>query len=299
MKKCNHIKKIIKEYWGLLLILGFFPVIINYIVLMPSFLPVVGDSEKWLSFFGAFAGSVIMAGVTLYVLDKQLQQNHKENMRNAILQIATLTNNEEKAQIDKLAEALVDFQTSFDYLTINQVAERMSQNQFLVSDVELLHSLTRDIDRKGFKVDILLKPIPQSKYIKEYNIIYNHLYNSYGLLIGDLIFFIDLMKDLPEDKEEAKQTILREIHNSKAIDAKMIPDIPGFKPKFIYEIIEENEFYEDIAPNASTIIGERLIKTVQEDTPLKEKLKATIIDLLDYEYRCINDNFNEKINEYE
>lgn len=82
MKKCNHIKKIIKEYWGLLLILGFSPVIINYIVLMPSFLPVVGDSEKWLSFFGSFAGSVIMAGVTLYVLQKQLKQNHDENEEN-------------------------------------------------------------------------------------------------------------------------------------------------------------------------------------------------------------------------
>ena len=100
MKKCNHIKKIIKEYWGLLLILGFSPVIINYIVLMPSFLPVVGDSEKWLSFFGSFAGSVIMTGVTLYVLQKQLKQNHDENEENRIAN--EKANKENRASQNKL-----------------------------------------------------------------------------------------------------------------------------------------------------------------------------------------------------
>lgn len=82
MKTCDNIKKIIKEHWILLLILCLFPVVINYVVLIPSFLPVVGDSEKWLSFFGSFSGSVIMAGVTLYVLKTQLKQNHDENEKN-------------------------------------------------------------------------------------------------------------------------------------------------------------------------------------------------------------------------
>lgn len=63
-------------------ILALCPVAVNYIVLTPNFLPIVGDSEKWLAFFGSFIGSAILAGITLYVLQEQLQQNHDENMQN-------------------------------------------------------------------------------------------------------------------------------------------------------------------------------------------------------------------------
>lgn len=260
-------------------------------------------SSAWLSFWGGYIGSTIMAGVTLYVLDKQLIQNHKENLCNAVMHIATLTNNEEKAQIDKLADALVDFQSSFNFLEINQVADRMLKGQYLVSDQDILNSLFREVDVKGFKIDILLKPIPTSKYIAEYNKIFNVLYNDYGLLIGDFVFFIDLMKDLPNDDKLIKPYILKEINNSKAIEESTEPNlsqIPGYTPpKSICEIIEENNYFNDIKTNASEIIKQRLIQSINTDSELKEKLKTTIINLLDYEYRCINDNFNEKIKVYE
>ena len=260
-------------------------------------------SSAWLSFWGGYIGSTIMAGVTLYVLDKQLIQNHKENLCNAIMHIATLTNNEEKGQIDKLADALVDFQSSFNFLEINQVADRMLKGQYLVSDQDILNTLFREVDVKGFKIDILLKPIPTSKYIAEYNKIFNVLYNDYGLLIGDFVFFIDLMKDLPNDDKLVKAYILQEIKNNKAIDETSVPNlsqIPGYKPpKSICEIIEENSYFDDIKTNASEIIKRRLIQSINTDSELKETLKTTIINLLDYEYRCINDNFNEKIQVYE
>lgn len=260
-------------------------------------------SAAWLGFWGGYLGSAIMAAVTLYVLDRQLKQNHKENVCNAVLQIATLTNNEEKAQIDKLADALVDFQTSFDFLSINRVAERMLKGEYLITDIDRLTGLVRDVDCKGFKVDILLKPIPQSDYIKKYNTIYNGLYNGYGLLINDLISLIDIMKDLPKDKAVAKAMVIAEINNNKIINSEDLPNhlnIIGLKkPKSIFDIIEENKYYEDIAANASEIIKQRLMQSINHDAELKESLKAVIIDLLDYEYRCINDNFNEKIKVYE
>lgn len=252
-------------------------------------------SSAWLSFWGGYLGSVIMAGITLFVLNKQLAQNHKENLCNAVLQIAILTNNEEKTQIDKLGDALIEFQSSFDYLTINQIAERMLNQQFLVSDVELLSKLIRDVDSKGFKVDLLLKPIPTSNFIVEYNMIYNRLYNGYGLLIDDFIFFINLIKDLPDDKDAAKSIIIDKINKNKIIDAKINFDIPGYKkPKSIVEIIEEKKYYENILSNSSKIIQERLVQDVNEGSRLKEELKTAVINMLDYEYKCINDKFNEK-----
>lgn len=299
----SYFKTFITKYKFIILGLILIPIILGVACYFSVPFFNEAGSSAWLGFWGGYIGSIIMAGVTLYVLDKQLIQNHKENLCNAIMHIATLTNNEEKAQIDKLADALVDFQSSFNFLEINQVADRMLKGQYLVSDQDILNSLFREVDVKGFKIDILLKPIPTSKYIAEYNKIFNVLYNDYGLLIGDFVFFIDLMKDLPNDDKLVKTYILQEIKNNKAIEEASVPNlsqIPGYNPpKSICEIIEENNYFDDIKTNASEIIKQRLIQSINTDSELKETLKTTIINLLDFEYRCINDNFNEKIKVYE
>jgi len=293
----------LQKYWILTLIFILIPILLcaSCYFSIPFFN--TAGSSAWLSFWGGYLGSGIMVGVTLYVLDRQLFQNHKENLCNAVLQIATLTNNEEKTHIDKLADTAIELQSSFDFLTINQVAERMFKGQYLSSDVVLLNSLIREVDRLNFKVDILLKPIPQSKYIKEYNTICTNLYWGYGLLIGDFIFFIDLMKDLPKRKELIKPYILREIQSSRNVENESAPNlasIPNLKiPKRIFEIIEENNYYEDIKLNASKIISKRLLQSIGQDSQLKESLKFTIIDMVNYEYNCITENFNERIKVYE
>ena len=302
-KSNYYFRNFVAKYKLVVLALILFPIVLGVACYFSVPFFNEAGSSAWLSFWGGYIGSTIMAGVTLYVLDKQLAQNHKENLCNAVLQIAILTNNEEKAQIDKLADALVDFQASFNFLAINQVAKRMLNGQYLSSDQEALNALLRDVDMKGFKIDVLLKPIPKSKYIKEYDNTFNILYNDYGLLIGDFIFFIDLMKDMPKNEKLVKAYVLREIKNNKSIEENTVPNlsqIPGYNPpKSICDIIEENKYYENITAHADTIISERLMHSINIDSHLKETLKATIINLLDFEYRSINDNFNEKIKVYE
>lgn len=302
-KPKNYFKTFVSKYKFVVLTLIVIPILLGIACYFSVPFFNEAGSSAWLSFWGGYLGSSIMAGITLYVLDRQLAQNHNENLCNAVMHIATLTNNEEKAQVDKLADALVDFQASFDFLAINQVAERMLKGQYLSSDQEELNALVRDADMKGFKVDILLKPIPRSKYIVEYDRIFNTLYNDYGLLIGDFIFFIDLMKDLPKNEKLVKAYVLREIKNNIAIEENTVPNlsqIPGYKPpQSICNIIEKNKYYEDITSHADKIICERLMQSINIDSHLKETLKTTIINLLDFEYRSINENFNEKIKVYE
>ena len=58
------------------------PCLINYLILQPQQFDVVGDGTTWLSFWVTYIGaivSLIMIFVTLYVLWKQLNQNHDEN----------------------------------------------------------------------------------------------------------------------------------------------------------------------------------------------------------------------------
>lgn len=299
----NYFKTFVTKYKFVILGLIFIPILLG--IACHFSVPFFNEagSSAWLGFWGGYLGSTIMAGITLYVLDKQLVQNHKENLCNAVMHIATLTNNEEKAQIDKLADALVDFQASFNFMEINQVAERMLNGQFSSSDQGILNALLREVDMKSFKIDVLLKPIPVSKYISEYNKIFNTLYNDYGLIIGDYIFFIDLMKDMPEDEKLVQEYVIREIRNNREIEENTLlnlSQIPGYNPpKSICDIIEENKYYEDIKSNSAQIVRERLMQSINIDSHLKEALKTTIINLLDFEYRSINDNFNEKIKVYE
>lgn len=297
----SYLKRFLCKYKVLIILLISIPIILSICCYFS--LPYFNEagSSAWLGFWGGYLGSSIMAAITLYVLDRQLTQNHNENVCNAVMQIATLTNNEETAQIAKLSDALVDFQTSFDFLTINQIVERMLKGKFLSSDVNILNNLIRDVDCKGLKIDILLKPIPKSEYIIEYDKIYNQLYNGYGCLIGDLISFIDLMKDLPTDKQIAKTYILQLIEDNKAIDANIFKNnVPGFvKPKSIFEIIEEKQYFDNIEKYSSEIIKERLLQPLNVESELKEKLKTTIINLIDHEYKCINENFNDKMKVYE
>lgn len=299
----NYFKTFVTKYKFVILGLILIPILLGVACYFSVPFFNEAGSSAWLSFWGGYLGSTIMAGITLYVLDKQLAQNHKENLCNAVMHIAILTNNEEKAQIDKLADALVDFQASFNFIEINQVAERMLNGQFLSSDQEILNALLREVDMKGFKIDVLLKPIPVSKYISEYNKIFNTLYNDYGLIIGDYIFFIDLMKDMPEDEKLVQEYVIREIRNNKEIEENTLPNlsqIPDYNPpKGICDIIEDNKYYEDIKSHSAQIVRERLMQSINIDSHLKEVLKTTIINLLDFEYRSINDNFNEKIKVYE
>lgn len=72
-------KAFLKEYWWVILIRLGAPVLLNFIIFIPAFSPIVGGSSDWLSFYGSYIGLVIASLITLYVLYKQLQHNHEDN----------------------------------------------------------------------------------------------------------------------------------------------------------------------------------------------------------------------------
>jgi len=74
-------KAFLKEYWWAILIRLGAPVLLNFIIFIPAFSPIVGGSPDWLSFYGSYIGLVIASLITLYVLYKQLQHNHEDNKK--------------------------------------------------------------------------------------------------------------------------------------------------------------------------------------------------------------------------
>ena len=60
------------------------PIIINLLILSPSFFEYIGTGIDWLSFWGGYLGAIISAGVAFVILHIQRKDNEKQNNENRI-----------------------------------------------------------------------------------------------------------------------------------------------------------------------------------------------------------------------
>ena len=281
----------IKEYFIQLLLIIATPLIINTLMVQPMLFPITGDSSSWLSFWGSYIGAVLSSAIALYILYKQNQQNHTENIANRNLQLSVIKYNQELDKLRDLRTALVDFQASFDYMEITNIASKFIDGHFSEEERARLKYLVRDIDEKGFKATLLLDLMSSSNSVNEFNLVYNKIYNRYGLILGDFSSFLDLMQDLPQSKAEKRAYIEKQLNvwetYDKQQEEKVINKISGFTPpKSINEIIKSHGNYENIEEEASNIVKERLLETI-EDSSLKENLKKCIQKILSEEQNRI------------
>lgn len=288
MKSCL---RYIKEYFIQLLLIIATPLIINTLMVQPILFPITGDSSSWLSFWGSYIGAVLSSAIALYILYKQNQQNHTENIANRNLQLSVIKYNQELDKLRDLRTALVDFQASFDYMEITNIASKFVDGHFSEEERARLKYLVRDIDEKGFKATLLLDLMSSSNSVNEFNLVYNKIYNRYGLILGDFSSFLDLMQDLPQSKAEKRAYIEKQLNvwetYDKQQEEKVINKISGFTPpKSINEIIKSHGNYENIEEEASNIVKERLLETI-EDSSLKENLKKCIQKILSEEQNRI------------
>ncbi|WP_419563261.1 hypothetical protein, partial [Prevotella sp.] len=100
-----------------------------------------------------------------------------------------------------------------------------------------------------------------------------------------------LMQDLPQSKAEKRAYIEKQLNvwetYDKQQEEKVINKISGFTPpKSINEIIKSHGNYENIEEEASYIVKERLLETI-DDSSLKENLKKCIQKILSEEQNRI------------
>lgn len=69
---------IIRKYWWcFLLALIVIPILINFVLLIPAFTPIVGDNTTWLSFFGSLIGA-LASFFMIFFTAKTLEQNKEQ-----------------------------------------------------------------------------------------------------------------------------------------------------------------------------------------------------------------------------
>lgn len=72
----------IKKILWIFLVIIVLPIIINFILLIPTFSPIVGDNIVWLSFWGTYLSAIISTGAAFYILYIQRNDNKTENKTN-------------------------------------------------------------------------------------------------------------------------------------------------------------------------------------------------------------------------
>lgn len=102
---------ILKKHILVIVLLLCLPVIINFVLLIPSFTPVVGGSIEWLSFWAGY----ISANVAFIILYIQRKDNKRENKRNRELQLNILKHQQEMQWLNMFRKASVDYVSSYNY----------------------------------------------------------------------------------------------------------------------------------------------------------------------------------------
>lgn len=143
----------LKKYWRVLLIVSITvvaPIIINWAILQPQKFQVVGDCTDWLTFCGGYLGSILTAGIALFVLWRQLKQNHSENEQNRFEnEKANKANRELQLKVleyQQQAQWLTSLRVvAIDYISIYNINELIEVQNLMLKDVNAAHNATKEL----------------------------------------------------------------------------------------------------------------------------------------------------------
>ena len=158
-------KDLFKKYWWGILIAVFAPIVINYILLIPTIGPVVGDNTHWLSFWGSYLAALIPSAGAFLILYLQREDNHQENEQNRQLQINILKYQQEMQWLNEKKEILIDFALSLNKDDLIALSNKIAANQDIMPDIKnLLANLVKNDSRVGF-----MRVSEKTERFKEFN----------------------------------------------------------------------------------------------------------------------------------
>lgn len=118
------------------------PVLVNYLLLLPSVGPIVGDNVHWLSFWGSYLAAL----VPFIILFIQREDNHKENERNRHLQVDVLKYQQEMQWLNEKKDILIDFALALSKDDLIGLSNKIGEGKDILQDVKDLMKLSA-VDR--------------------------------------------------------------------------------------------------------------------------------------------------------
>lgn len=263
-------------------------------LLLNCFLPSI-NKASWLAFWGSYIGGLLTSLIAIFILNRQLRQNYKENESNRQLQISVFQYGQKMALLQDLRKALINYQVSYNFLEIDRIFDHMIKGNYNEQDCQSLKNLIRDVDGKNLLATSIIKDLEESEILNEYKIKNNVLYDNYCTTIVDLLFFNDFIKDIPKGDTKRKEYINRETSDDVVVDNKICSLYKSLKyeiPKSIRSIIREIKDIENLEKYAPDILISRL-KDTDPGNDLKDKLKLTIVNLISFEKEKLDKTLKE------
>ena len=164
----------VKKYWWIAILVLALPVVINFILQIPAFTPIVGDSETWLSFWGGYLGAIVSAGVAFIILIIQYQQNKEENRSNRQLQINTIKYQQEQARLHSVTEVSAKIISDTNLAKVSIVCSQIGGPT--CDTVDKLEGILKDIETHKNELDLYIDSDTKVSTVRFQLNIDNHLY---------------------------------------------------------------------------------------------------------------------------
>lgn len=280
-KRYENILVFLRKYGGVLFAFVSIPLLLNVACYfsLPFFNQV--GSTAWLSFWGGYLGSAIMACVTLHVLRKQLSQNHDENENN---RNHAQTMHEQEVQerwFNDLKQACVKLAVAFDHNDIIKARDLYPMSECFR---ERVTQLLARMNESAFNFEVTFKYYNRVsdnsnfgrliQFANEYLALLSdmHSLSVYGECLKEKLENIDLTPD--EVEYELADFIDRHKKNM---------EVPVIKDSRVWNLLLAEQYYRpECVQNVLRLMMKRT-----DNFKMKE-IRDSITSLLSTEYDKIN-----------
>lgn len=137
------IKTILFRLLIVTIIILIIPLIINKVILQPAMFDVVGEGTDWLSFWGAYLGSIISAAVAFIILYIQKSENEKQNKTNRQLQFNILKYQQEQSYLNDFIVISSKLIAIINPLEIKTICKNLRPDNVIQIENEILTYLNK------------------------------------------------------------------------------------------------------------------------------------------------------------
>ena len=121
----------------IILTIIFLPLGINWLILQPKWFSIVGYDTDWLSFWGSYMGGVQSSIIAIFILYKQIKQNHSENEDNRKLLLKQIQYTHEENEVNRKLELYsIDYHQQKEWLNDMRKACIRNLYSYDVNDFE-------------------------------------------------------------------------------------------------------------------------------------------------------------------
>jgi hypothetical protein len=125
--KCISKNKIVLIIIGIILLT---PIIIKKLILESRIFTFIESETNWLSFWGSYIGSIISSLIAIFILYKQLDQNHAENETNRKLQLNNIKYQQARSWLKDMREACIANIYSYDTNDVIEILNTMQIDKY-------------------------------------------------------------------------------------------------------------------------------------------------------------------------